>query len=85
MLSRWRGCRLPHEAEWGLPQMEKPDSRNLLPKPEAASTIASGGGLDQLFEVLLGVDGKPAHTGFSGYKPLPGCRQNITASLCPAR
>ena len=69
--ARWRGCRLPDEAEWELAASGISIEGNLLDTGRLHPAIASGDGLDQLFGDSWEWTASP-YTGYPGYKPLPG-------------
>jgi ergothioneine biosynthesis protein EgtB len=69
--ARWRGCRLPAEAEWELAAKESSICGNLLDTGRLHPAVASGDGLEQLFGECWEWTASP-YTGYPGYKPLPG-------------
>jgi ergothioneine biosynthesis protein EgtB len=70
--ARWRGCRLPTEAEWEHAASEAPaESTGLLEEGNLHPAAATTDGLTQ----LLGYTWEwtaSAYTGYPGYAPLPG-------------
>jgi ergothioneine biosynthesis protein EgtB len=69
--ARWRGCRLPTEAEWELVAGHEPCSGNLLDEGRLHPAVASGEGVDQLFGDCWEWTASP-YVGYPGYKPFPG-------------
>jgi len=69
--ARWRGCRLPTEAESELAASGIPIEGNLLHTGRLHPAIASGDGLEQLFGDCWEWTASP-YTGYPGYRPLPG-------------
>jgi len=68
--ARWRGCRLPTEAEWERVSSQAPTRGNLLDTGALHPTTASGDGILQLFGDCWEWTASP-YTGYPGYKPLP--------------
>jgi ergothioneine biosynthesis protein EgtB len=69
--ARWRGCRLPTEAEWEFVASQKPQIGNLLDMGRLHPAPATGEGVDQLFGDCWEWTASP-YAGYPGYKPLPG-------------
>ncbi len=69
--ARWRGCRLPTEAEWELAGDGRRIHGNLLDSGRLHPAVASGDALGQLFGDSWEWTASP-YTGYPGYKPLPG-------------
>jgi ergothioneine biosynthesis protein EgtB len=69
--ARWRGCRLPTEAEWESVASQTPPRGNLLDTGRLHPTAARGVGVQQLFGDCWEWAAS-AYTGYPGYKPLPG-------------
>jgi ergothioneine biosynthesis protein EgtB len=69
--ARWRGCRLPTEAEWECVASQAPPDGNLLDAGRLHPATASGVGVLQLFGDCWEWTAS-AYTGYPGYKPLPG-------------
>lgn len=69
--ARWRGCRLPTEAEWESIATHVRVHGNLLDSGTLHPTAASGDGIVQLFGDCWEWTASP-FTGYPGYKPLPG-------------
>ena len=69
--ARWRGCRLPTEAEWEFVASQVPRQGNLLDAGRLHPAMASGEGVEQLFGDCWEWTASP-YMGYPGYKPLPG-------------
>ncbi len=69
--ARWRGFRLPTEAEWECVASQTPLRGNLLDAQTLHPEAAAGGGIEQLFGDCWEWTAS-AYTGYPGYKPLPG-------------
>jgi len=69
--ARWRGCRLPTEAEWECVASQVPPRGNLLDSRRLHPTRTSGDGVEQLFGDCWEWTAS-AYTGYPAYKPFPG-------------
>jgi ergothioneine biosynthesis protein EgtB len=69
--SRWRGCRLPTEAEWECVATQVPPQGNLLDTGRLHPAMANSDELDQLFGDCWEWTSS-SYIGYPGYKPLPG-------------
>jgi ergothioneine biosynthesis protein EgtB len=69
--ARWRGCRLPTEAEWEFVASQKLRIGNLLDAGRLHPSAATGEGVDQLFADCWEWTASP-YIAYPGYKPLPG-------------
>ena len=69
--ARWRGCRLPTEAEWECVASQSPVNGNLLDTGRLHPAKAHGDDIEQLFGDCWEWTASP-YTGYPGYKPLPG-------------
>lgn len=69
--ARWRGCRLPSEAEWEFVSRQVPPHGNLLDTGRLHPAISGGEGVDQLFGDCW--EWTASHyVGYPGFKPPPG-------------
>ena len=69
--ARWRGCRLPTEAEWEYVASQTTVEGNLLETGRLHPAAARGAGIEQLFGDCWEWTAS-AYTGYPGYKPVPG-------------
>jgi ergothioneine biosynthesis protein EgtB len=69
--ARWRGCRLPTEAEWEFIAQREPPSGNLLDTKRLHPAAAATENVCQVFGDCWEWTSSP-YTGYPGYKPLPG-------------
>jgi ergothioneine biosynthesis protein EgtB len=69
--ARWKGCRLPTEAEWEYVASQTTVQGNLLETGRLHPTAARGADIQQLFGDCWEWTAS-AYTGYPGYKPLPG-------------
>jgi ergothioneine biosynthesis protein EgtB len=68
--ARWRGCRLPTEAEWEFVASRAQQHGNLLDTGRLHPATADGDGVAQLFGDCWEWTASP-YVGYPGYKPLP--------------
>ncbi len=69
--ARWKGCRLPTEAEWEYVASQTTVQGNLLDSGRLHPKTSQGAGIGQLFGDCWEWTAS-AYTGYPGYKPLPG-------------
>jgi ergothioneine biosynthesis protein EgtB len=69
--ARWRGCRLPTEAEWESVASLLPTSGNFLDSGRLHPAKARGAGIEQFFGDCWEWTAS-AYLGYPGYKPPPG-------------
>jgi ergothioneine biosynthesis protein EgtB len=69
--ARWKGCRLPTEAEWEYVAGQTEPQGNLLESGRLHPSVARGAGVQQLFGDCWEWTSS-AYIGYPGYKPLPG-------------
>ena len=69
--ARWRGCRLPTEAEWEFVASRTTVQGNLLDTGRLHPAAARGASIKQLFGDCWEWTAS-AYAGYPGYKPLPG-------------
>ncbi len=69
--ARWRGCRLPTEAEWEHVVIKYRLQGNLLESGRLHPAMANGDGLNQFFGDCWEWTASP-YTAYPGYKPVPG-------------
>jgi ergothioneine biosynthesis protein EgtB len=69
--ARWKGCRLPTEAEWEYVASQTTVEGNLLETGRLHPAAGRGAGIEQLFGDCWEWTAS-AYTGYPGYKPLPG-------------
>jgi len=69
--ARWKGCRLPTEAEWEYVASQTTVAGNLLDTGRLHPKALRGAGIGQLFGDCWEWTAS-AYTGYPGYRPLPG-------------
>ena len=78
--ARWRGCRLPTEAEWECVSSQMQPQGNLLHTGRLHPAVAKDDGVDQLFGDCWEWTSS-LYTGYPGYKPLPGALDEFNRKL----
>ena len=69
--ARWRGCRLPTEAEWEMVANREPRTGNMLKTGRLHPAVATGESESQFFGDCWEWTGSP-YTGYPGFRPHPG-------------
>lgn len=82
--ARWRGCRLPTEAEWESVSKQIPLQGNLLDTGRLHPATASGDGVAQLFGDCWEWTASP-YTGYPGYKPFAGALGEYSGKFMPGQ
>jgi ergothioneine biosynthesis protein EgtB len=83
--AKWRGCRLPTEAEWETTASREPVQGNLLNGGRLHPATASGSAsIEQLFGDCWEWTAS-AYTGYAGYKAPQALWANTTANSCLVR
>jgi ergothioneine biosynthesis protein EgtB len=82
--ARWRGCRLPTEAEWEWMACRKPPSGNLLETERLHPATAEAENLCQFFGDCWEWTSS-AYMGYPGYKPLPGAVGESKGKFMPGQ
>jgi ergothioneine biosynthesis protein EgtB len=68
--ARWRGCRLPTEAEWEFVAIQEPQTGNLLNARRLHPAEATGEGVTQIFGDCWEWTAS-SYTAYPGHRPLP--------------